>query len=431
MSTVRTLRTKMLAGVLLLLFAVTPVLFADSHVRIVRLSDIEGNVQIDRSTGQGFEKAIMNMPITEGVRLQTGPSGRAEVEFENGSVVRLADNSSAQFTGLLLRSDGQRVSEVRVDQGTVYVDYKHKGGGEFRLDAANESIMLTGDVHFRLQFDGNTAKIAVFKGDLEIPENGQMAKVKKDETFNLQLNDSSQDVLAKSVSSLPGDQWDSERTDYNTQYAANYNRSQYPYEYGYSDLNYYGTFFNAPGYGTLWQPFGVSALWDPFGAGAWSYYPSYGYMWVSGYPWGWTPYRYGNWLYVPAYGWAWQPGGWNSWNAYPVVVNAPPTWRRPVPPSTTGAVRPTVLVGNPVWNRPPRGMISAGVVRPSTPSARIRIAGVAPRPSPNRTPTAQPEPRTTTPTLRSTPRESTTHSVPVPLHAGTANSPAAGRPPHK
>ncbi len=55
--------------------------FADSQVRIVRLSDVEGNVQIDRNTGQGYEKAFLNLPITQGVKLRGNGEGRAEIEF--------------------------------------------------------------------------------------------------------------------------------------------------------------------------------------------------------------------------------------------------------------------------------------------------------------------------------------------------------------
>src|SRR5215472_13378813 len=42
--------------------SVTPA-FADSQVRIVRLSTIDGSVQADRNAGQGFENAFMNMPV--------------------------------------------------------------------------------------------------------------------------------------------------------------------------------------------------------------------------------------------------------------------------------------------------------------------------------------------------------------------------------
>ena len=50
--------------------------FADSQARIVRLSQVDGDVQIDRNTGQGYEKAFINLPVTQGAKLRTG-AGRA------------------------------------------------------------------------------------------------------------------------------------------------------------------------------------------------------------------------------------------------------------------------------------------------------------------------------------------------------------------
>jgi len=76
-----------LAAVTGLLLAVPS--FADSQVRIVRLSDVEGDVQIDRNTGQGYEKAFLNLPITQGAKLRAKSDGRAEVEFEDGTTVRI------------------------------------------------------------------------------------------------------------------------------------------------------------------------------------------------------------------------------------------------------------------------------------------------------------------------------------------------------
>ena len=71
---------------------------ADSQARIVRLSDVQGSVQINKNTGLGFEKAFVNLPITEGAQLRTGSTGRAEIEFEDGSSIRLAPNTSVDFT---------------------------------------------------------------------------------------------------------------------------------------------------------------------------------------------------------------------------------------------------------------------------------------------------------------------------------------------
>jgi hypothetical protein len=43
-------------------------LWPDSQARIVRLSDVQGSVQIDKNTGMGFENAFLNLPITQGRR---------------------------------------------------------------------------------------------------------------------------------------------------------------------------------------------------------------------------------------------------------------------------------------------------------------------------------------------------------------------------
>src|SRR5580658_6433064 len=62
---------------------------SNSKVRIVRLSEVKGEVQLDRLTGKGFEGAMANLPVTEGARLKTG-NGVAEVEFEDNSTIRVA-----------------------------------------------------------------------------------------------------------------------------------------------------------------------------------------------------------------------------------------------------------------------------------------------------------------------------------------------------
>ena len=58
------------AGALLLLASMAAQ--ATSHVRIVRLSYVDGNVQMERASGQGMERAILNAPIVEGSRIVTG-----------------------------------------------------------------------------------------------------------------------------------------------------------------------------------------------------------------------------------------------------------------------------------------------------------------------------------------------------------------------
>src|SRR6202035_1453187 len=82
--------------------------FAGSQARIVRLSDVQGSVQIDKNTGLGFESAFLNLPITQGAHIRTHDRGRAEIEFEDGSTLRLTPNTTVEFSTLGLRDSAKR-----------------------------------------------------------------------------------------------------------------------------------------------------------------------------------------------------------------------------------------------------------------------------------------------------------------------------------
>jgi uncharacterized protein DUF6600/FecR-like protein len=323
--------------VLLAALVFAPAARADSQARIVRLSLVDGPVQIDR--GQGFEKAIMNMPITQGMKLSTADDARAEVEFEDGTTLRLAPHTDVEFPALGLRSSGARFTTVLVNQGTAYFNVRHKRDDDFRVAFANREINADRNVHFRLDLAGDNPELAVFKGDLEFHSGQANVTVKKNETLTLDVSDAVRYDLAKNIAPLSFDEWDNDRINYASQYASGSYNTHSPYYYGVSDLNYYGSWYSYPGFGMFWRPFGVGYGWDPFYNGAWAWYPSFGYTWVSTYPWGWTPYRYGAWTFIPNFGWAWQPGAWNTWFTVPPVFNAPPSFHGPKPPP------PVMVVG--------------------------------------------------------------------------------------
>lgn len=310
---------------------------ADSQARIVRLSDTQGSVEIDKNAGVGFERAFVNLPITQGTKLRAGANGRAEVEFEDGSSLRLTPNTTVEFSKLTLADSGKRVSQVNLVEGMAYVNWL--GKDDLNLNFSRESIALDHSAHFRVDTSTQAANLAVFKGDVSVegPAGKLVVEKKKTATFNPAEDDKY--TIAKNVPDQPLDAWDKEATSYHDQYARN---NTTPYGYGFSDLNYYGAFSNVPGYGMMWQPYFTGVGWDPFLDGAWGYYPGFGYMFASAYPWGWMPYRYGNWVMVPGMGWMWQPGGWNTWVGVPRYTATGQVTRLVPPPS--GTVK-TVLVG--------------------------------------------------------------------------------------
>ena len=334
-------------AILMFVLCLSGAAWADSHARIVRLSFVEGDgVEMDRGDGHGFDKAFLNMPVIHGSRVWTRNDSLAEIEFEDGSTIRMTPGAIISFQDLSLLDNGERQTVAEVNEGTAYFNINKRDASGFRVMFDRQEVSPTrATAHFRLLVDKNESILAVFNGKVRV-SNSTPAQVEvgKGESIRLEPADYGHYFLARGVDDDQYDTWDKNREQdrdaYNSKatYAANL-----PY-YGQADLGRYGSYFSDPTYGSLWRPYYLGASWDPFMDGSWIYYPGYGYTWVSPYAWGWTPYRYGSWVFVPTYGWCWQPGGYNQFTGLPVIINPPYHHIRPVPPSP-GVGAPVVIVG--------------------------------------------------------------------------------------
>jgi hypothetical protein len=328
--------------------------FAGSQARIVRLSDVQGSVQIDKNTGMGFESAFVNLPITQGTQLKTQDRGRAEIEFEDGSTIRLTPNSTIEFSTLSANDAGKHISAINLTGGMAYVNWIGKTGDQLSLNFSSEKLTLDREAHFRVDTLTDRANLAVFKGDVSVEGPSGAVAVGKKKTATFNTTDSDKSTVADNIAAAPLDSWDKDAIAYHEHYASTKNNPS-PYGYGASDMSYYGSYSNVSGYGMMWQPFFTGVGWDPFMDGAWSWYPGSGYMFVSAYPWGWTPYRYGNWISVPGRGWMWQPGGFNSWMAVPHVNGA--ALSHPLVPPVGSVNTVAVGKGGPVSTMAPSRMV--------------------------------------------------------------------------
>ena len=225
----------------------------DSHVRIVRLSEVRGKLALDRKTGLGFEQTMQNMPIVEGEKLQTA-DGYAEVEFEDNTTMRLAPNSRVDFSLLALRNTGAKASTMDVVRGTVYVNTESTKGNEFELVAGEAKMMVSPSTHLRLEVADGKTVVSVFNGSIEVQRGSETTVVAKKESLTL---DAGQMAVAKKVAAEPYDAWDKESIDYHQRYAMANTFAGGGNSYGLSDLNYYGNFINVNGFGQIWQPFQI------------------------------------------------------------------------------------------------------------------------------------------------------------------------------
>jgi hypothetical protein len=324
-----------------------------TYVRIVRLSLVEGDVQILRPGESQWESALMNLPIRHGYTLATG-RGRAEVEFENGATARLAENTTLNFTELALAGGG-RITRLTLRQGTASFYANLSRNDVFEVHTPHLMTAITDDARYRLDVTAEGSWVSVWKGDIQVASAaGGATRVTKGRGAFVSAFNTADLQLIRNAEPDSWDRWVSERDDVilsATNAALRYTNS--PYRYGHSDLYYYGNWFNVPGYGQCWQPYGTPFGWSPFWNGRWVYH-GFGWTWVSYEPWGWLPYHFGRWAHVPGRGWVWVPGYFHYWDPAPVhwvQVGGHVGWV-PRSPHDRPGNPPTNLPGGTVVNTP-------------------------------------------------------------------------------
>lgn len=326
------------------LVGIHPAAADSSHARVIRLSLVQGDVRFTREAHGDpladqkaqWETAQANLPIRQGYVVATD-NGRAEVEFENGAMAFLNENTVLEFFDLSL-DDGARTTRLVLRQGSAsfYVnpandDYFSVTGGDFTVEANGKSS-------FRLNNYDDGSNVDVLMGHASVLHKKETTQLSKGQSLSMKAGENS-----VSIGRLPSDDdfdhWVSGRIDTvssATNASLQYTNTPY-YAPGYADLYTYGAWSSCGGYGYGWRPFGASLGWSPFTMGQWIMDPGFGWTFASYQPWGWAPYHYGGWLFdASCGGWFYSPppyygyGGYGGYGRYP-VKRPPPIIHPPRP----------------------------------------------------------------------------------------------------
>jgi hypothetical protein len=421
--------------------------------RAVRLSSVDGAVQVSQGTEVLADHALVNTPLFEGMTVTTGDDGRAEVQFEDGSVARIPPESALTLSVL---RPGE--SELTLENGMGYFEMQDGATGSMRVRFGSDVVKGSGFTVLRVKLDEGAGDLAVFSGNAHIDStSGVSMDVRGGESVSL-----GNFTLSESIEPDSWDAWNSDRDQAittadvgATPATDSMPNSENP---AWGDLNSNGTWYDVPDQGYVWSPYEASdAGWDPYGMGYWMFTPGYGYIWVSGYRWGFMPYQCGAWNWYNSFGWGWAPGGCNPWwggggvGVWGFTVGTFPRWYRlpvrPGPPkphnprqfqSREGSrapigIRPVIAVNHreaaPVGVLPPRepghpiqiGTVVAQPLRPAAPRPlRDPVMGY------HRVPAGSTNPRNGPATLGSNPRPTAPTNT---LRPGYQPAPGAtGRP---
>jgi hypothetical protein len=330
----------------LALFAMAAVLSAPAcgaqdAARAVRLSSVDGEVKISQGGQVLADPALANTPLFEGTQVATSDDGRAEIQFEDGSVVRVAPGSALTLT--LLRGSSAE-AEITLDSGLAYFELQgDTQTGHIRVRFGDSVVTAGGFSVLRIDLDNRPGEVAVFSGNARLERgNSLVLALHGGESVTLNGADASRYNLAESVEPNSWDAWNSDRDQAMTAEAAAQTAATSSLgnnNPAWNDLDVSGNWYNVPGQGYIWSPYeAASAGWDPYGNGHWMWTPRFGYIWISGYGWGYTTYQCGAWNYYDSFGWGWAPGmggcqpWWGSGSYGYNIGYAPPWYSRPAPP---------------------------------------------------------------------------------------------------
>jgi hypothetical protein len=313
-----------LAALALAVQGLAPALRADDSglpERAVRLSSVDGQVQLSKGNQVLADGAVANTPLFEGTRVTTGDDGRAEIQFEDGSVARLSPNSSLTLS-VLRGASANGEAEITLNGGLGYFELQNGGqSGAMSVKFGDGVATAGGFTVMRINLDNPPGELAVFSGNAHLERGGAMTvDLHGGESVALSGNDVSRYTLNETIEPDSWDSWNSDRDQLMTSQSAARTGATQNYAQGsnpaWNDLDANGNWYDVPGQGQIWSPYDASNPgWDPYGNGNWMNSPGYGYTWISGYPWGYMPYQCGMWNWYDSFGWGWAPGmgGCNPW----------------------------------------------------------------------------------------------------------------------
>src|SRR5208282_2404282 len=146
-----------------------------SHARVIRLSIVQGDVRFTREAHGDpladqkavWERAQLNLPIRQGYVVSTDNGGHAEVEFENGVMAFLNENTVLDFYDLSLQ-DGARTTRLVLRQGAASFFFNPSGGDYFSVTGGDFTVEASGKGSFRINNFDDGSNVAVLTGRISV-----------------------------------------------------------------------------------------------------------------------------------------------------------------------------------------------------------------------------------------------------------------------
>ncbi len=274
-------------------------------VRLARFSYVSGNVNWRPDDQAEWSGAVNNLPVRQGAEISVGTGRHAELQFDDGSRLWMANGAVVTLRSLYSDSEGE-YTEIVVRGGTVGMAPRSTRS-VYQIDTPFVSVDAAGPSRFRVDTNYGV-QVRERQGHITIQGSQGKATLSPGDYIDLRSDGARYDVqTAPSPDAF--DDWSSALYLHESRYQQSPTRRYIPDNVAIvsDDLDDYGTWRTDHRYGKVWYPRERGAGWRPYHAGHWVWVSPFGWTWVASEPWGWAPYHYGSWTHESD-GWAWVPG---------------------------------------------------------------------------------------------------------------------------
>ena len=275
---------------------------ASASLGSMRISFIENELQIKTPEAGEWGYGAINTPLDVGDELWVPQGGRAELQLNTGSYIRLDGGTALQILSM-----DQDSSQMYLSLGRANIYYDAPRDSVIQIDTPDASTRAFDRATFSLSLSAQTTEVAVYKGYVLTENRVGEIRVNAGNMVSLGLDTNGE---IASIGYL--DEWEEwnqardeqlygARTSESVRYLPSELRTYS------SDLDSHGRWVQVNDYGYVWTPrTHIDRGWTPYRHGRWIWRHG-DYIWLPYEPWGWVPYHYGRWAFVGGIGWCWVP----------------------------------------------------------------------------------------------------------------------------
>jgi len=281
-----------------------PAALASTPVRVARVGELEGKVDVQLHAADAWRPAVRNLPLVESAWVRTASGARVEMELDDGGALRLIGDALCEFSDYTRLSTGQRVTVLSLDHGVAYYTGEPDRRDALILVLPGAQATVRVGSRVRLVARDDASEIAVLEGRVRFSSPGAEMDLAEGEITRVEKATPARFFLYREIQPFDSDRWNEQR---DKALATSGSARHLPgLLYGLVDLDANGSWIVSNDAGVVWKP-KVPAGWTPYRDGQWLWYDEFGYTWVPNEPWGWLPFHYGRWIEESGTGWVWTP----------------------------------------------------------------------------------------------------------------------------